>query len=97
MVLYELGSNARKYGALSRDEGRLDLRWKVETIENASYLAFEWTESGGPPTETPPAKHFGTRLIESSLTHALHGKVELDFAPMGLCCRILLPLQPGIA
>jgi PAS domain S-box-containing protein len=97
MVLYELGSNARKYGALSRNEGRLDLRWKVETIENAPYLAFEWTESGGPPTGPPPAKHFGTRLIESSLTHALHGKVELDFAPMGLCCRILLPLQPGIA
>ena len=97
MVLYELGSNARKYGALSREEGRLDLRWTVETIENAPYLAFDWIESGGPPTEEPRARHFGTRLIETSLTHALHGKVELDFAPMGLCCRILLPLRPGIA
>jgi PAS domain S-box-containing protein len=97
MVLYELGSNARKYGALSRDEGRLDLRWTVETIENAPYLAFDWIESGGPPTEMPPVRHFGTRLIESSLTHALHGKVELDFAQMGFRCRILLPLRPGIA
>jgi PAS domain S-box-containing protein len=97
MVLYELGSNARKYGALSRDEGRLELRWAVETIENAPYLTFDWIESGGPPTEKPLARHFGTRLIETSLTHALHGKVELDFAPMGLCCRIVLPLRPGIA
>jgi len=97
MVLYELGSNARKYGALSRNEGRLDLRWTVETVENAPYLAFDWIESGGPPTEKAPVRHFGTRLIESSLTHTLHGKVELDFAPMGLCCRILLPLRPGIA
>jgi PAS domain S-box-containing protein len=97
MVLYELGSNARKYGALSGDEGRLDLRWTVETIENAPHLAFDWIESGGPPTENQPVRHFGTRLIESSLTHALHGKVELDFAPKGLCCRILLPLRPGIA
>jgi PAS domain S-box-containing protein len=97
MVLYELGSNARKYGALSRDEGRLDLCWTVETIENAPYLAFDWIESGGPPTEKPRVRHFGTRLIETSLTHALQGKVELDFAPEGLCCRILLPLRPGIA
>jgi PAS domain S-box-containing protein len=97
MVLYELGSNARKYGALSDGEGRLDLRWTVETIENAPYLAFEWIESGGPPTKKPPVRSFGTRLIESSLTHALRGKVELDFAPMGLCCRILLPLRSGIA
>ena len=97
MVLYELGSNARKYGALSRDEGQLDLRWTVETIENAPHLAFDWIESGGPLTEKPPVRHFGTRLIETSLTHALHGKVELDFAPKGLCCRILLPLRPGIA
>jgi two-component sensor histidine kinase len=97
MVLYELGSNARKYGALSCDEGRLDLRWMVETIENAPHLAFDWIESGGPSTEKPRVRHFGTRLIESSLTHALQGKVELDFAPEGLCCRILLPLRPGIA
>jgi two-component sensor histidine kinase len=96
MVLYELGSNARKYGALSSGEGRIELQWEVETIENAPFLAFNWFESGGPPTKPPEQRHFGTRLIEFSLTHSLHGKVELDFAPAGLRCRIGLPLGQSI-
>jgi two-component sensor histidine kinase len=97
MVLYELGVNARKYGALSNSEGRLDLRWTVETQDDAPCLAFDWVESGGPPVQPPAEKHFGTRLIESSLTHTLHGKVELDFAPSGLRCRVSLPLRQSIA
>jgi PAS domain S-box-containing protein len=97
MVLYELGVNARKYGALSSSEGRLDLCWTVETQDDLPCLAFDWTESGGPPVQAPVEKHFGTRLIESSLTHTLNGKVELDFAPSGLHCRISLPLRRSIA
>jgi PAS domain S-box-containing protein len=97
MVLYELGANARKYGALSSSDGRLDLEWSVMTRDEASHLMFDWTESGGPPAKEPAEKHFGTRLIESSLTHSLHGKVELDFAPSGLRCKINLPLHPSLA
>ncbi len=97
MVLYELGANARKYGALSNDQGRLNLDWTVETAEGEDLLRFRWVESGGPPTAPPAKKHFGTRLIESSLTHTLQGKVELDFAPSGLTCTIRLPLRHGVA
>ncbi len=97
MVLHELGANARKYGALSRSEGRLDLNWSVETIDHATSLTFNWVETGGPPAEPPKERHFGTRLIESSLTHSLHGTVELDFAPGGLRCKINLPLRPSLA
>jgi PAS domain S-box-containing protein len=96
MVLYELGSNARKYGALSRGEGQIALNWVVETIEHASFLAFDWVETGGPPTKAPSQRHFGTRLIEFSLTHSLHGKADLDFAPAGLRCRIKLPLGQSV-
>jgi PAS domain S-box-containing protein len=96
MVLYELGSNARKYGALSRDGGRIEVHWTGETLENALFLAFEWIESGGPPTKPPSQRHFGTRLIEFSLTHSLHGEVQLDFAPAGLRCRIRLPLGQSV-
>ena len=97
MVLYELGANARKYGALSEGDGRLDLEWSIETRDETPHLMFDWVESGGPPAKPPAKRHFGTRLIESSLTHSLHGKVELDFAPAGLRCKINLPLRPSLA
>ena len=95
--LVRTGANARKYGALSRNEGRLDLQWSVDDLHNARQLSFDWVESGGPPAKPPAEKHFGTRLIKSSLTHSLHGTVELDFAPAGLRCKINLPLRPSLA
>jgi PAS domain S-box-containing protein len=97
MVLYELGANARKYGGLSRPEGRLELCWSAEATDAEEVLSFQWVERGGPPILDPVKKHFGTRLIESSLTHSLHGKVELNFAPEGLVCKISLPLGQGVA
>jgi PAS domain S-box-containing protein len=97
MVLYELGANARKYGGLSRPDGRLELRWSAEAGDDEEVLSFQWVERGGPPIAVPVNKHFGTRLIESSLTHSLHGKVELNFAREGLVCKISLPLGQGVA
>ncbi len=94
MVLHELGANARKFGALSTPAGRVDLAWRIEERPDGSWLMFDWIESGGPPTAPPIKKNFGTRLIESSLTHSLHGNVALDFAPTGLRCKISLPLRP---
>src|SRR5208283_5319147 len=97
MVLYELGTNARKYGALSKTEGQLKIHWTVAPSETIELLEFEWVESGGPPIWAPIEKHFGTRLIESSLTHSLHGKVELEFASDGLVCKVSLPLRRNVA
>ncbi len=96
MVLYELGANARKYGALSKPEGKLKVEWTTAPTD-AELLEFEWVESGGPPIRAPIKRHFGTRLIESSLTHSLHGKVELDFASQGLVCKVSLPLRQNVA
>ena len=97
MVLYELGANARKYGSLSGSEGRLDINWRVDPANAEELLTFDWVESGGPPICPPIEKHFGTRLIESSLTHSVQGKVALDFAETGLVCKISLPLGQSIA
>jgi two-component sensor histidine kinase len=94
MVLYELGSNARKYGALSRGDGRIEVHWAVERSENARFLAFHGVESAS--MRTPSQRHFGTRLIEFSLTHSLHGKVDLDFASAALRCMIEMPLGQNV-
>jgi two-component sensor histidine kinase len=93
LVLHELGSNARKHGALSTSQGRLSVTWETLKAEPARFK-ITWAESGGPTVAPPKASGFGSRLIERSLTHGLHGQVRLDYAPEGLTCEISLPLAP---
>jgi two-component sensor histidine kinase len=87
MALQELATNAVKYGALSRDSGRVDIAWSVEGSQ-PPHLTLRWTENGGPPVTPPQRRGFGSRLIERSLARDLNGSVALEFAPSGLVCRI---------
>lgn len=92
LVLHELGTNARKYGALSVPDGRLDIQWEVRSAEGAE-LHIRWRESGGPHTSIPPRQGFGTTLIERSLS-ADGGRATLCYRATGLACDIMMPL-PG--
>jgi PAS domain S-box-containing protein len=84
MALHELATNAAKYGALSRPEGRVELRWKE--FEGALHLT--WLESGGPLVAPPTRRGLGSRLLENALSHELNGETRLEFAPGGVRCRI---------
>jgi two-component sensor histidine kinase len=88
LIVHELGTNATKYGALSRSDGRVHVSWWAE--DGRLYLL--WQERGGPPVEPPKEKGFGTRLIEGACTHELEGEVELDYTPNGLRCEVTFPL-----
>jgi PAS domain S-box-containing protein len=88
MAVHELATNATKYGALSAPEGRINIRWAVETDR----LNLIWRESGGPAV-TPPAKRgFGSRMIERGLAAELGGRVRIDFAAAGVVCTVDAPL-----
>jgi len=92
LTLHELGTNARKYGALKVSEGRLSVTWRVTGQGSDHFLELNWAESGG-PTVSPPAVHgFGTVLIERGLKHSLGGTAHMNFAPTGVMCDIRLPL-----
>ena len=97
LVLHELGTNARKYGALSVADGRLSVSWRLNGNAAAPALELSWRESGGPTVSQHPEPGFGTKLIERSLAHAHGGDVRLCFEPEGLRCDIQLPLpsRPG--
>jgi len=84
MALHELCKNARKYGALSNDDGRVDVSWTADDGE----FELLWQESGGPAVKAPTSEGFGMRLIKRSLASELRGKVEVEFPSTGVRCRV---------
>ena len=90
LVLHELGTNARKHGALSAPNGRVSAHWETRSNGGAR-LVFDWRESDGPKVKPPAVRGFGSMLIEQSLqTHG--GIVSISYAETGLICSIDLPL-----
>lgn len=93
LVLHELGTNARKHGALSVHEGRVALHWEVRSTgaPGSRELKLHWQESGGPTVSVPTSYGFGTTLIEKSLS-AHGGSAILHYGAHGVACDITLPL-----
>ena len=96
LAIHELATNARKHGGLSREEGRLDVKWRVrETNGRGRRLALEWKETGASAAiELPQGRRgYGRELIERALPFALGAKTTYDLRPEGAHCTIDLPLE----
>jgi len=94
MAVHELTTNAAKYGALSVPGGRIEVRWApFAGHDGRPNLRIDWVEEGGPPVTVPQQRGFGSRLIEGSIAAELGGKARLIFAPEGLRCEIVFPLD----
>lgn len=85
MALHELATNAVKYGALSNDVGRINLRW---TAQGGRIVMLEWRESGGPPVQAPARAGFGSRLLERGVPAELGGRAELAYPETGFVYRL---------
>jgi PAS domain S-box-containing protein len=88
LMLHELATNAVKYGALSRQQGRVALSLHLIT---EGWVAVEWRERGGPPVAAPARRGFGTRLLKTVL-QGQGGVVTSVFAPDGFVARIEMPV-----
>jgi two-component sensor histidine kinase len=93
LVLHELATNAAKYGALSKSEGRISVEWHIANNEQGPRVHLSWIETGGPAVQNPERKGFGSTLIERSVAYELQGTAELHFDPSGVICRIEIPLR----
>lgn len=87
MALHELATNATKYGALSRAEGRVDVQWRVQD----GMLHLTWQESGGPSVAPPTHEGFGSRLLQLVIRD-LSGDTSLSYEPSGVRCSVTAKL-----
>jgi PAS domain S-box-containing protein len=83
--LHELAANAVKYGALSVETGRVNLRW-ARLADGGFELT--WTESGGPTVVPPTRRGFGSTLLEQVTGRELNGGTSVDFRPAGVVAKL---------
>jgi PAS domain S-box-containing protein len=93
MVIHELVTNAAKYGSLSVPDGRVCITWERVNVGAGAKLLFEWRELGGPPVQPEVLSGYGTGLIRNLIPHELGGRVDLNFTPNGVSCKIEIPLE----
>jgi two-component sensor histidine kinase len=92
MAFHELATNAVKHGALSVENGRIDVSWKTEA---GNQLRIQWRETGVPIEGEPARRGFGSDILERTIPHLLHGSFERTFHRDGIECVIAFPLEPG--
>jgi two-component sensor histidine kinase len=81
LALHELAANAVKYGALSTETGRVQLRW---TLLPDGGFELIWTESGGPRVAPPTQRGFGATLLEQVTGRELNGETKVEHRPSGV-------------
>lgn len=93
MALHELSTNAGKYGALSDDQGRIDIAWQLLPAAAPDRLVMTWAESNGPPVVQPTRNGFGSMVTDKMVKLSLGADVVTDFAPSGFSWQLECPLR----
>ena len=89
LLFHELATNATKYGALSTDEGMVDVR----IVRDPDSVTLDWVERFGPPVVEPTGPQgFGSQLIELSAVRQLGGSVHRAWRSDGLRVTVRVPL-----
>lgn len=83
MAIYELATNAAKYGALLGSEGRVMVTWRI-CGDACERLELVWRETDGPDVAAPERKGFGSVVLEEMLAMGLSAQTEIRFHQNGL-------------
>ena len=92
LTIYELATNAIKYGALRFDDGTIVLRCMPD--DRAGLLTIEWTEThvGDQIAMRAQSTGFGSKLIDR-LIRAERGSIERGPTEDGYRVRLAFPLD----
>lgn len=80
LIIHELTTNAVKYGALSRPEGRVEVTCRRSEVGTS--FTFLWKERGGPEVKPPVRRGFGSTIL-NDLARGFAASVEVEYAPEG--------------
>ncbi|MBY0566562.1 MAG: DUF4118 domain-containing protein [Hyphomonadaceae bacterium] len=72
LALYELGTNALKYGALHCPDGRIEVFWTCEERQ----CALHWQESRSSKADPPSRSGFGSTLIRAAFSGSEDTQVD---------------------
>ncbi|MEQ8700698.1 MAG: hypothetical protein RLT05_29565, partial [Bauldia litoralis] len=89
LLLYELMTNAVKYGAFSDGGGRVAITGRRD---GDGHYALTWAESGGPPVAEPSREGFGSRLVVATVERQWGGTITRDWRREGLVVGCTMPL-----
>jgi PAS domain S-box-containing protein len=92
-ALFELATNAVKYGALAARKGKITIRWDLVDGDPGQRVRLSWSESGGPHVKAPDRKGFGTVVIERFMAAAFGGTAKSVYAPEGLSWTVEIPAE----
>ncbi|AWN52157.1 PAS domain S-box protein [Methylobacterium sp. 17Sr1-1] len=96
LALHELATNARKYGALAAEQGRLEVTWSTQQSDGEGQrLVVEWVEHGRAPIQVKAEtsrRGYGRELIERALPYALKARTHYELGEDGVRCSLDLPL-----
>ncbi|WP_426611722.1 HWE histidine kinase domain-containing protein [Bradyrhizobium sp. McL0616] len=90
LLMHEMMTNAAKYGALSKPEGHLSIKW---ILTDAGECEIYWVETGGPVVAAPSTTGFGSKLIRTSVEYDLGGEVSIDYRSTGLVGHFKIPAR----
>ena len=93
LALHELCNNALKHGALSNDDGKVSLVWRIDESGAEPNFEMTWRERGGPPVNPRPISGFGSVVLERLTAAGLNASSTLSFGAEGLTWRLIAPLK----
>jgi two-component sensor histidine kinase len=91
LAIFELATNALKFGALSAKAGTVKVDWSVDDRDGEREFHMSWQELGGPTVIQPAHCGFGSVIIERMIARSLLGSAKVTYAPAGLIWELVAP------
>ena len=96
LALHELTTNAIKYGALSREDGTIIVRFEKSGGSSSAYR-FTWEERSSADVKEPRGRSFGLIMLCEVVPTSVSGAADLKFNPPGLSYELEIPKAQLVA